>query len=947
MLNLKNRTEYSFRWAFGKIDDVLDTNQGEAAGMTDRYGCWGHVAWQKTCKKKGIKPIFGVELAVVNNMELREKQPPNFMTFLAVNNAGLKEIYDLVRLSTEKFYYIPRIDYSVLADISDNVFIFSGNMPQWNKLPKHTFIELNPASNKFAIEFARMNKMSVVATSDNFYPRIEHRPAYQMVVDKMNMQDRSTPMHILDKYQWLNFFDKSDESLLSEALLNTYEISKSCNVVLESAELVKPIVSQTLEEMCIEAAPRRGIDLTNQVYKDRLNRELELIAQKKFEDYFFVVSDVVRYAKQHMLVGPARGSSCGSLVCYLLDITDIDPIPYDLLFERFIDMNRLDLPDIDIDFPDDRRDMVFEYLSNKYGYECVTRLGTVSRFKAKSTITDISKYLRIPAYDVKELKDAIIERSGGDSRAAFCILDTFNSLEVGKATLAKYPELAVAADIEQHARHHGVHAAGILVTSKPITNYCAIDMHSGAAQLDKKDAEEINLLKIDALGLRTLSVIQDCLDTVGWSREQLLKYPLEDKAAFDVINRADFSGVFQFEGNALQLLCKQLKVEYFEDIVSITALARPGPLISGGTTEFLKRRTGQHEVKYMHPLTEKLTKVTYGIVVYQEQVMQIAREVGKLSWEDVSSLRKAMSKSLGKEFFDKYYERFEVGAIENGLDKETAHMIWDNINTMGSWAFNRSHAVAYGMLSYWCLVLKSKFPLEFAAACLRNAKDDEQTILILRELTQQGYKYKPYDKDLSEANWSVKDGLLIGGLKGIKGIGDKLAADILNKRAKGFPLTPRQLKLVTEGTTKYDVIFPVQHYFGHVVNNPPAYNIQSRLRTISEFDNDMEGEVVFIAQVRERNMRDVNELMSVQKRGGEIIEDGMNHFLNFTAEDDTGKIICTINRYDFEKLGRPLLEKAKEEDFFIFKGKIRRGFRKIYVKKWKKMTENPLYISKM
>ena len=221
--------------------------------------------------------------------------------------------------------------------------------------------------------------------------------------------------------------------------------------------------------------------------------EKGLLSHKNFEDYFYVIADMVKYAKQHMLVGPARGSSAGSLVCYLLDITDIDPLQYDLLFERFIDITRADLPDIDIDFPDDRREMVFEYLRNKYGAEKVAHLGTVSRYKAKSAITEVAKELAIPMWEVNDLKGAIIERSSGDARAAMCIMDTFNDLEIGKKVLEKYPQMKVAADMENHARHNGVHAAGIIVTEEPVHNYCSVSQQSGAAQIDKKDAEDLKL----------------------------------------------------------------------------------------------------------------------------------------------------------------------------------------------------------------------------------------------------------------------------------------------------------------------------------------------------------------------------------------------------------------------------------------------------------------------
>ena len=638
-----------------------------------------------------------------------------------------------------------------------------------------------------------------------------------------------------------------------------------------------------------------------------------------------------------MLVGPARVSSAGSLACYLTDITDIDPIKHDLLFERFIDITREDLPDIDIDFQDDRREMVFDYLRDKYGAEKVAHLGTVSRYKAKSTIAEVAKELGIPAWEVNDLKGAIIERSSGDSRAAFCILDTFNELDVGREVMRKYPQMKVAADMENHARHTGVHAAGMIVTEHPVSKYCSVSAQTGAAQIDKKDAEELNLLKIDALGLRTLSVLQDVLDQIGWDRESLINFPLEDEKSFEVLNSGRYAGIFQFEGYALQSVTHQMKVHSFEDIAAITALARPGPLNSGGTTEYIKRHTGEAPVEYLHPLTEKITKVTNGVVVYQEQVMTIARDVGKLSWEDVSTLRKAMSKSYGKEYFDTFWERFKIGAAENGIKEDQAQRIWDNINTMGSWAFNRSHAIAYGMVSYWCCVLKSRYPLEFAAACLRNVKDDEQGVRLLREVAKEGLVYKPFDKFKSEINWSVQDGELIGGLIGIKGIGPKMAEGIIERRKLMQPLTPRQEKLLNEGTTPYDDIFECERRFGHIKQNPEQHNIKTKIVDIEELDADTPGTFVFFGKLKEKNLRDMNETVNLAKRGGRRVETN-NLWLNLTFEDDTGPIISTIDRFKYNKMGKQIVEDGRLGDWYLVKGTVRAGFRKVYVDKWKKLS---------
>jgi DNA-directed DNA polymerase III PolC len=486
-----------------------------------------------------------------------------------------------------------------------------------------------------------------------------------------------------------------------------------------------------------------------------------MIKEKGFEDYFYVIADLVAAAKKVMLVGPARGSSAGSLVCYLLGITDVDPIVHDLMFERFIDITRADLPDIDIDFQDTKRELVIKHLVRKYGQERVGRLGTINRMKAKSALGAVAKQINVPPWEINDVKEAVIERKGGDARAAFCVMDALDTLDVGKALLEKYPAMRNAAYLENHASHSGMHAAGVVVTNDRLSKYGTID-RSGTIQLDKKDAEAINLLKIDALGLRTLSVIQDCLDQIGKEREWLVEYPLDDVEAFAVFNEERYAGVFQFEGYALQSLTRQMKVKEFNDIVAITALARPGPLHCGAATEYIERRTGQMETVHLHRLAEPITTSTYGTVIYQEQVMAIGRVLGQLSWEDVSELRKAMSKSLGDEFFNKYWVKFEVGAVAQGIDSKEARSIWDKICTFGSWAFNKSHAVSYGLVSYWCAVLKAHWPLEYAAACLRNAKDPDQTIKLLREIKLEGYDFKSVDPARSELTWTVKDGQLLG-----------------------------------------------------------------------------------------------------------------------------------------------------------------------------------------
>ena len=385
-----------------------------------------------------------------------------------------------------------------------------------------------------------------------------------------------------------------------------------------------------------------------------------------------------------------------------------------------------------------------------------------------------------------------------------------------------------------------------------------------------------------------------------------------------------------------------MKIETFEDIAVITALARPGPLQCGGTAEFIARRTGKRPIIYLHALAKEILKPTCGIVVYQEQVMTIARKIGDLSWADVSSLRKAMSKSLGKEFFDMFYIKFEEGAIKNSVSKEEAKEIWGTINTMGAWAFNRSHAVSYAMISYWCMVLKAHYPMEFAASCLRSAKDEAQSIKILRELVREGYEFMPYHKEHSRLNWTVKNGVLIGGLTNIKGIAEKSAKLIINKIENNELLTPRQKEFLESGITPFDNIFEAQDKWGHVYSSPNEYNIASKIWRIGDITDNHEGEVLIIGKITAVTLRDHNDATNVARRGGKLMG-GPISFLNVVFEDDTGEIIGTVSRFKFEKLAPLLMATENNNCWYLIKGFVQSGWRKISISRYKKLTGNKEY----
>ena len=926
MINLKVKTEYSFRESFGPIDKILEAiGDAPAVAITDSNSTWGHVNFHKACIKANKKPIMGVTLRVVEDLEKERYQDTYIITLLAKNVDGLKEIYRVNSLSFDQMYYKPRTTVKEINNLSDNVIILSGSNPPNNLRHRNLYYELNPG-------FGHWNKICqgkspLVVTSDIFFPKSTDRPAYDIVSD--NPEKKSTAQYILTKREDFRF------AVPDIAFDNTLLIADQIEVYpLPLGEMISFNSPKTLEEICREAIQDR-VQVWTEEYEARLTRELSLIKQKEFEDYFFMVADLCVWAKEHMLVGPARGSSAGSLVCYLMYITEVDPIPHGLIFERFIDITREDLPDIDIDFPDNRREDVIQYLRTKYGTECVSHIGTISRFKPKSAIGEAAKKYGIPAWETNAVKDAIIERSGGDARSAFCIQDTFESLDVGKRFIEKYPMMMNVSLIEEHARHSGCHAAGILVTAKPITDVCSVDNRNNIAQIDKYNCDDLELLKIDVLGLRTLTVLNSCMEYIGKKPSDLYKLPLDDKEAFAIVNNKRYSGIFQFEGYALQSLTNQMGIYEFNDIVAITSLARPGPLHCGGATAFILCRTGAKDVEYDHQILEGCLKETFGVTVYQEQVMAIAREVGNLEWGDVTTLRKAMSKSLGEEFFNKFWIKFLKGAKENGLSEKEADRVWKNMCTFGSWAFNKSHAVSYALLSYFCMYLKANHPLEFALACLNNEKAPENTIKMLRELVAEGYEFTPCDRDKSLVEWSIADGKLLGGLTSIKGIGVAKAEAIIERRTNDRPFLAGQNKLLDTGLTPWDNIFETETRFKDIYDNPEDYNVTSGpIARVIQIQG--EGTWVFIAKIKIVNLRDLNEYESLQKRGGKVIT-GQNLFLNLTVEDDTDSIICTIGRFQYERIGKQIVEDG-EGHYYLIKGKTQGEWRRIQIDKIRKLT---------
>lgn len=941
MINLRIHTEFHFDYAdrgYGKLSDVVKRigvlGQSSAA-ITDST-TFGHISWYNECVKAKIKPILGAEVKIpIEDGEAR-------MTLLARDNEGLEELYGLTSLAASA-----EIETSHILASSPHIVKLLGTLPLTSKDVKHPtlrkayFADISPSTPPDLRDAKLRSGFLPVAVSENRYPALEDKPAFSLFGGSVE----AYPQHLLAEREARVYL----KGLPAEAFTLSDRIADWCDVTLPKARNMEVKgAKEHLERVCRTNIHKRLGKRWNKTYEARLMLELKMIGGKKFESYFLIISDMVRYAKQHMFVGPARGSAAGSLVCFLADITDIDPIVHGLLFERFIDVTRADLPDIDLDFPDTKREMVISYLQQQYGEHNVIHLGTTLTLQPKSILRLVSKKLEIKMWEFQPLLDSMIERSSGDSRAAMCLLDTLEGMDSGKAIMARFPQVRIATAFEGHANATGTHAAGIIVCSQPVSKYCTVDSRSSTAQLDKTDAEKINLLKIDILGLRTLSVIEYVQEQLP-KRIDMNKIPLDDKGVFQLLNDGRWAGIFQFEGDAVQMLTKQMRIDKFSDIVALGALARPGPLNSGGASEWAERRMGRSPVTHLHPLAQEFTEETYGIVIYQEQVMSIGRKIGRLDWDDVTELRKAMSKSKGEEFFNTYYDKFLKGAKAQKMSAEQARHVWDHLNTMGSWSFNKSHAVSYGMISYWCAYLKSHYPLEFAAATLRHTKGEDQTINLLRELHEEGIDYLAFDPQQSRENWEVIRGRLIGGFLNLKGVGETTARELVATRGKW---SAKQEAKVESAEVLYSDVFPARSRFAKLYEAPRKNGFPgvTRLWTAKELDtaknaDGLPEEFYFLGRLSDKVPRDLNEYVFQVKRVQEGRPKLLTHdtaYLNLVMEDDTGRVYATVNNRMYEDVGKPIVNTGVVgRSWYVMRGRLNK-IRRINITWSKDITEMKL-----
>lgn len=805
--------------------------------MTDHGVMYGTVEFYKEAKAAGLTPVLGCEVYVAKqNMHDRQGRADreySHLVLLAENQKGYQNLVHLVSLGwLEGYYYKPRIDYDTLAQYAEGLIglsaCLSGDIPRLlmqgdyqgakqlaQRLsdifgPEHFYLELQEHGipvqkevNAQIIRIARETGLPLVATNDVHYINQEDAAVQDVLIciqtgrfldEENRMKMDSDQMYLKSGTEMETLF-----SHVPEALENTQKIAERCHVELdfETQHLPQFPLPEgetnvgLLRRQAEEGFARRYGE--NPEVQKQLQFELNVIEQMGYVDYFLVVWDYIRFAKeQGIAVGPGRGSAAGSVVAYCLGITDVDPIKYNLFFERFLNPERITMPDIDVDFCYERRQEVIDYVIEKYGKDHVCQIITFGTMAARAVIRDVGRVMRIPYADVDRIAKAVPMELGITIDRAVEISQPLRREMEADETIAQL--IATARKLEGMPRHAGTHAAAVVISKDPLMNIIPLQKNDETVttQFTMGAIEELGLLKMDFLGLRNLTVIQDACNLVEKSTGKPLdmeKIALDDPLVYQMIGEGDTDGVFQLESGGMRELLKELKPNCFEDIIACISLYRPGPMES--IPRYIQGKRDPSSVKYLDKRLEPILQVTYGCMVYQEQVMQIVRELAGYSWARSDLVRRAMSKKkrdvMAKErqaFIYGTEDGTVPGAVKNGVPEEVASQIFDQMTDFAQYAFNKSHAAAYGIVSYRTAWLKAHYPVETMAAlmnsCLQSPEKIAQYIAYCRK---KGIEVLPPDVNGSGVRFEVQDGKIRFGLSAVKNVGAKAVELIIQERA--------------------------------------------------------------------------------------------------------------------------------------------------------------------
>jgi DNA polymerase III subunit alpha len=843
-VHLHVHSHYSLLDGLAKIDDLLDRAQElgmNSLALTDHGVLYGAIEFYQKAKSRGMKPIIGCEMYVAPNG--RENKRPKIddvrhhLILLAKNEKGYKNLMQLVTIAhLEGFYYKPRVDKEVLRKYSDGLIALSacvegevpatalsGKIDEAEKIAReyeeifgkgHFYLELQDhpkfpnqkIANDALIGISKRTGIPLVATTDMHYVQPEDNAIQDILlcVQTNRKVSETNRMNLMDFELFMRTPEQMEKSFshIPEALENTNRIAEMCNLEIELGNIKLPVYEvpkgytpeSYVRELCEKGLKQRYGKIITKEHLDRMEFELSVIEKTGFASYFLIVQDFVNWAKeQGIIVGPGRGSAAGSFVSYLLGVTNIDPIKYNLLFERFLNPERISMPDIDLDFADTRRDEVLAYVREKYGQDHVAQIITFGTMAARGAIRDAGRALGYP-YNYCDQTAKMVPQNMTISDAVEGVPEIVSLYKLDPAARKL---LDSAARLEGVCRHASMHACGVVITPEPVVNYSPLQYVAGdtvnvvtqySASTKSSYVEKIGLLKMDFLGLKNLTIIQHALKIIEKTKGIKLKMdkiPLDDKKTYGLLQSALTTGVFQLESGGMKRYLKQLRPTTFEDIIAMVALYRPGPM--DWIPDFISRKHGRKKIEYIHPRLEVILKNTYGVAVYQEQVMQISQALAGFSLSEADILRKAMGKKI-PELIREEKIKFIDGCVNNKVDRKIAEKVFAYIEPFAGYGFNRSHAACYALIGYQTAYLKAHFPTEFMAALLTSDQQDIDRIAIeVEESRNMGTEVLPPNINESFVTFAAicrpnEPEKIRFGLGAIKNVGQKVADTIVEER---------------------------------------------------------------------------------------------------------------------------------------------------------------------
>jgi len=822
--------------------------------LTNHANVDGAIRFQQACNEEGIKPIHGCELYIVSDIMVKEKGEERYhITALVKNEVGWKNLLQiLTKANLQGFYYRPRIDPSILLDHLDGLVIMSACASTFLRMSEapelvprimeqtEFFGEIMPldidgtrSANLLALEMSQDYGFNLVATNDCHYINASDSKLQEVLLCMQRKDKWSNPerwkfdfdeLYLKTAGEMELAFNKYTDvfpSVFTQAISNVTMVKTLCgDFQIQQREPKLPKVfmpgidhmdeDEQLINLVFDGLEKRAKDhdwirRDYLKYENRIEEELSHI-MPKFTRYFLIVWELINWCeKNNIMSGPGRGSVGGSLVSYCLGITHVDPIKYKLVFSRFISPGRIDLPDIDMDFEDRKRDLVKQHLADTYGKWNVIEVSTFLKMHGRGSLRDVSRVFDIPLIEVDKAAKCIVVRSGGDFRADFTIEDAFSTFEDGIKFKEKYPEITeMAMAFEGQIKAAGRHAAGVCVSEHDLRTgeNASFVVRKGVnvCNWDKEDAEYMGLMKLDILGLNSLTILAETKRLIKERHGEDINYNLidiDDPKLYDQFIQGNTIGIFQFNSSSMIKLCRDIQGENFDQVVAINALHRPGALRSGLCQKYRDRKFGIEEVPEKHPILQEITKDTYGIILYQEQIMKMMYELGGLPWKTADTIRKVVSKSKGVEQFMSFKDDFIKGCKELGtLDETEADEVFDELKNYGSYGFNLSHAVEYSLIGVWQMFLKVYYPLEFMAALLSYGPASKKHELI-NESKRLGIKIELPDINQSDSNvWIIgKDNSLLAPFREIKGVGEVASNEIVECRANaGVFASPEDLE---------------------------------------------------------------------------------------------------------------------------------------------------------